>query len=322
MSRFSIPAKIPTLRVPGNIQLPSLPSLPSPNIFPKGTLSPTKNGEPASEELVTEPGTDEGAADTPQNEELSTKSVAKTGHVVYLVMQPVIAVSIGAVHVTKMKGRIHSVLRAFLAGWIDFHTLLFMLIAQHWAVMIDGQYYHLKRMTDDSLALDMTSFAEDGIFVKIPLWKTTLTHEERAGVGESHVSSIIVTGTHFPQAIRILAVMMGKSKETGAVHVERDGHPIATDGFSFSKYRNYVNLPTTGKGGYNAVFNNCQHFVHRFFNQVFVPNGHRDVLEWPSIAKELWFSRLNKATVQDILQVVKSNNLSVRRVSPVSSWGV
>jgi hypothetical protein len=109
--------------------------------------------------------------------------------------------------------------------------------------------------------------------------------------------------------------MMGKSKEVASIRVEQDGHVVGQDGFSFSKYRSYVYYPTTGKGGYSAAFNNCQHFVRRFFSQVFIPNGPKDLLEWPSIAKELWFSGLSKSTAQDILQAVKSNNLSVCHAS-------
>src|SRR5215510_15093104 len=107
--------------------------------------------------------------------------------------------------------------------------------------------------------------------------------------------------------------MMGKSKEYTSIRVERDGHVVGQDGFSFKKYRNYIYYPTTGKGGYSAAFNNCQHFVRRFFNQVFIPNGPKDLLDWPKIARELWFSSLSKATAQNILQAVKSNNLSVCR---------
>jgi hypothetical protein len=183
-SKFSIPSKLPSLsapKVPGNIKLPSA------TILSKGILSSPPAEAVTSQSPTGEETTETGeqAADTEETPTPNTVSIAKHGRVVYLVMQPVIAVSKLVADVSKVKNELKSSIYRYIAGLIDFTTLLGMLVAQHWAVRVDDRYYHLKRQTDDSLALDMSPFDEDAIFLKIPLWKTTFSHEENAGIGES-----------------------------------------------------------------------------------------------------------------------------------------
>jgi hypothetical protein len=96
-------------------------------------------------------------------------------HIVYLVMQPIAAAS-------KQMDDLRSKMHNYLGGAIDFPTLFAMLAVQHWAVSVDGHYYHLKRLIDDSLALDITPFGK-ATFLKVPLWRTKFSHEERAGIG-------------------------------------------------------------------------------------------------------------------------------------------
>jgi hypothetical protein len=178
MSKFSIPSKLPSLsapKVPGNIKLPSA------TILSKGILS-SPPASPTGEETTTEA---EQAADTEETSTPNTVSTVKHGRVVYLVMQPVIAVSKLAADISKVKNELKSSIYRYIAGLIDFTTLLGLLVAQHWAVRVHDRYYHLKRQSDDSLALDMSPFDEDAIFLKIPLWKTTFSHEQNAGIGES-----------------------------------------------------------------------------------------------------------------------------------------
>ena len=51
--------------------------------------------------------------------------------------------------------------------------------------------------------------------------------------------------TKLSLAIRILAIMMGKSKtDIGTVHVEQEGHIVPQDGFIFSRYRGMYLLET------------------------------------------------------------------------------
>jgi hypothetical protein len=282
---LSSPSKKPTL---------SVPKIPTVNLV-KGILASKTNTDPKTEE--------------PGKEDPPAKSISKTGRVAYLVMQPVIS---AASELAKIRSEIYR----YALGLLDFAALLPMLVAEHWAVMVDDRYYHLKRQADGSLALDMTPFAESAIFLKLPLWKTTLSHEEIAGVGESQIITCVCAADSDSsrQAVKILASMMNKSKEASAICVEQHGHAIGQDGFSFSKYRSLLAFPATGKGNYNAIANNCQHFVRRFFNQIYVPSDARSFLEWPGIALELWFS-LGKTAMETLLQAIKSNTLSVCPVS-------
>jgi hypothetical protein len=122
-------------------------------------------------------------------------------HIVYLVMQPIAAAS-------KPMDDIRSKMHGYLGGAIDFPTLFAMLAVQHWAVLVDGHYYHLKRLIDESLALDITPFAENATFLKVPLWKTKFSHEERAGIGVCHnyrpFGLFIESGARFRQAFVFL----------------------------------------------------------------------------------------------------------------------
>jgi hypothetical protein len=104
--------------------------------------------------------------------------------------------------------------------------------------------------------------------------------------------------------------MMDKSKEAKSVRVEEHGS-IVGHHFLYSKYRTLSYGLTLNKGHYSALFNNCQHFVFRFFNQVSTPGGVKDITEWPSIARELWFSGMNPERKTEILGKIRRNELSV-----------
>jgi hypothetical protein len=104
-------------------------------------------------------------------------------------MQPVVSAVRAVSDIRQRSENTSSILekiRLYAEGAVDFAALLGLLVAQHWAISIEDHYYHLKRMPDDTLALDLTPFAKEAVVLKLPLWKTKLSHEERGGVGAFH----------------------------------------------------------------------------------------------------------------------------------------
>lgn len=57
-------------------------------------------------------------------------------------------------------------------------------VTSHRAVVIESNYYHLVRMQDDTLGLDLTPFSDDSTFMKVPVSKTSLSHAKRLEIGE------------------------------------------------------------------------------------------------------------------------------------------
>jgi hypothetical protein len=93
--------------------------------------------------------------------------------------------------------------------------------------------------------------------------------------------------------------------------VEQHGHPISNETFIFSKYIKPPRHFLTLKGNYNVAFNNCQHFVRRFFYQVSIPRNGQDFVRLPIVAKELWLSGMSENNIWDILHNIKSGELTV-----------
>jgi hypothetical protein len=61
------------------------------------------------------------------------------------------------------------------------------LVLQHWGVLIGDRYYHLHLDETKRLSVSLAPFHTANISrnhtIKIPIWRTNLTHEERVGVG-------------------------------------------------------------------------------------------------------------------------------------------
>jgi hypothetical protein len=95
------------------------------------------------------------------------------------------------------------------------------------------------------------------------------------------------------------------------VRVEKYGHHVSNETFIFSKYLKPPRHFLAIKGGYNVAFNNCQHFVRRFFYQVSIPREARDFLRLPFIAKDLWFSGMSESNLREILHNIKSGDQTV-----------
>jgi hypothetical protein len=213
--------------------------------------------------------------------------------------------------VAQLRGAI----RKYLKGTIDFTALFGMLVAEHWAISVEGQYYHLKKMDDGSLGLDLSPFAQKEEFLKIPLWKTSYTHEERAGIGKSGpfcLASVFSCTT--TTAVKVLARMSRKKYED--IQVVNENGPVKQDGFVYRKFKKYVDLPRLTPGTqYNAAWNNCQHFGNRYLVQVFTPTP-LGWLQWSKTAKEmiqLWISGIpnTKKLTADLWKQLKHKTITV-----------
>jgi hypothetical protein len=92
--------------------------------------------------------------------------------------------------IRKTAAYFRSMMRQYIEGQVTFAALFTMLVVEHWGIVVEDQYYHLrKKEEDNNLALDLTPFDKDEEFLRVPLWKTKLTHEERVGIGE-HTGSL------------------------------------------------------------------------------------------------------------------------------------
>ena len=100
-----------------------------------------------------------------------------TRHKIYVVTRPVD-------YPRCLLSFLHKVFSKASKSAADIGTLLALVSISHYAVIVEGNYYHLKRMEDDSLALDLTPFSDDSEIIKIPISKTSLSHAERLEIGE------------------------------------------------------------------------------------------------------------------------------------------
>jgi hypothetical protein len=61
------------------------------------------------------------------------------------------------------------------------------LLLQHWGVLIGDRYYHLHLDDNKKLSVSLVPFIdknhESRHTIKIPIWRTNLSHEERVGIG-------------------------------------------------------------------------------------------------------------------------------------------
>ena len=61
------------------------------------------------------------------------------------------------------------------------------LLLQHWGVLVGCKYYHLHTDDNKPISVSLLPFMDnEGAVhhtIKIPVWRTHLSHEERVGVG-------------------------------------------------------------------------------------------------------------------------------------------
>ena len=100
-----------------------------------------------------------------------------TQHNIYVVIRPVD-------HSRRFLLSLHRVLSKVYKDGTDIGVLMALAAVSHRAVIVEGFYYHLKKMKDNSLALDLTPFSDDSEIIKIPISKTSLSHAERLRIGE------------------------------------------------------------------------------------------------------------------------------------------
>ncbi|THU99028.1 hypothetical protein K435DRAFT_777138 [Dendrothele bispora CBS 962.96] len=130
------------------------------------------------------------------------------------------------------------------------------LLLQHWGVLVGDRYYHLHTDDDKRLSVSLLPFIdiqndEARHTIKIPIWRTSLSHEERVGIA------------------------MGDFKEESEVEITDENGKIITDAEDRERFRmkgRYREPPLSlkvFKGGYNPLANNCIHFTkHYIFDQL------------------------------------------------------
>ncbi|KAK7450098.1 hypothetical protein VKT23_012980 [Stygiomarasmius scandens] len=136
------------------------------------------------------------------------------------------------------------------------------LLLQHWGVLVGDRYYHLHTDDEKRLSVSLIPFIdiqndEARHTIKIPIWRTGLSHEERVGI-----------------AVGIIKAM-GNFKEESQVEITDENGKIITDAEDRKQFRmegRYREPPLSlkiFKGGYNPLANNCIHFTkHYIFDQL------------------------------------------------------
>lgn len=100
-------------------------------------------------------------------------------HIIYHVIRPI---DRPRDHLSSVHRQVSKISK----GIADIGTLIAISLLPHGAVVVEGNYYHLKRLPDDTLALDLTPFTDESIFEKHPASRTGFSHAERLGIGECH----------------------------------------------------------------------------------------------------------------------------------------
>jgi hypothetical protein len=200
--------------------------------------------------------------------------------------------------IRKTAAYFRSMMRQYIEGQVTFAALFTMLVVEHWGIVVEDQYYHLrKKEEDNNLALDLTPFDKDEEFLRVPLWKTKLTHEERVGI-----------------ALRILE-SMSKAKKADAIEIFQGDEPVSDRRYNDKKYRSYIIPPNIKGGGYNAVFNNCQQFGTAFLNQLYIPRF-GGLTNWVIVSKEmlqLWFPNADdlKKMRDEVVKRLKDHTFTI-----------
>lgn len=66
---------------------------------------------------------------------------------------------------------------------VDFDKFLLL---QHWGLLVGKQYYHLHLDDNKKISVSLVPFIDakaEHHTIKVPIWRTNLTHDERVGVG-------------------------------------------------------------------------------------------------------------------------------------------
>jgi len=197
-----------------------------------------------------------GSGKSPAEATASVARVLSDDCTVYLVMRPV------------AKGQEKLLKTAYKQGSVigDFQAAIGLIVLQHWAIQVGGKYYHLKRMEDNSLALSLTPFIPESIWMRIPMWQTSLGPDEILDL-----------------AVDVIA-KMGK-QQRDKVKVIRGGVEERAPPPKGNLYTEILNdFIRVDKGEYSLHSNNCWHFGSRLINQLMVPRGILDHAIWPTIA--------------------------------------
>lgn len=108
----------------------------------------------------------------PNKEETPIAPVEESYEGIYIVLTPIEFKD--AAGFTKMVREFRDV--AELEGFI---------LMQHWGIAVGEKYYHLHKNQDESLAVSLVPFPKENRTIKIPVWRTKIQHEDRAGMGKS-----------------------------------------------------------------------------------------------------------------------------------------
>ncbi|KAG6834828.1 hypothetical protein H0H93_007108 [Arthromyces matolae] len=142
-----------------------------------------------------------------------------------------------------------------------------LLVLQHWAICIgdnNDEYYHLKKLENSEIALDVTPFDPATVLMKVPVWETDYSESERLGLAAAVIAAM--RGEKPQQSAHVIPIHL-HGKELLATEIKA----------IYNRYRPRIAFLTTPKalfrtGKYNPV-NFCWHFVGRFWFQVAAPQG-------------------------------------------------
>lgn len=157
------------------------------------------------------------------------------------------------------------------------------LMLQHWGVLVGDKYYHLH--IDDKtqkISVSMLPFIKDAEHerhtIKIPIWRTSLSHEERVGICMLPFLSFCLLNVAkdlFIAAVGIIKDMGQFSTESEVEITDEAGNLITApkDRERYTMKGRYLRIPIPSgilqRGKYNALTNNCIHFTrHYVFEQI------------------------------------------------------
>ncbi|KAF7364006.1 hypothetical protein MSAN_01059300 [Mycena sanguinolenta] len=235
------------VKAPSLPKIPPLPSLSSPQLPSTGSIASAVSDARAKvvrtmSTFTTGSNSDDEDADVAEAPALEP---------VYIVLRPL---NLSEAPQAYLK-RLARVVKA-----IEFEKYL---ILQHWGVLIGERYYHLH-INDETqkISVSMVPFIHvdkhERHTIKVPIWRTRLTHDERVGV-----------------AVGIIKAMGNFESEADVEITDEEGN-LVTSPADRERYRmqgRYISSPLAEhnlfRGKYNALSNNCIHFTrHYIFDQV------------------------------------------------------
>ncbi|KAF7364004.1 hypothetical protein MSAN_01059100 [Mycena sanguinolenta] len=166
---------------------------------------------------------------------------------VYLVSRP-LKLSTAPQPYLKRVGRIIEAVRA------EKHLRL-----QHWGLLIGEHYYHLHKNDEtQKISLSMEPFVDvdkhERHTIKVPIWRTHLTHDERVGI-----------------AVGVIKVMGNFKSEADVEILDKEGN-IVTYRERYRMEGRYIPSLLAKcslfRGKYNALSNNCVDFTINYLCQI------------------------------------------------------